>query len=605
MSRRTRIASGEPRRPAAGGPPPAATLESHGPSARFDRALGVALVVLVALRVALAFVPGRAAWGFDLLRDLAAPLAWGPVALTLLVTVPAVRDAIVRAWPRDARVPLAIAALALGAFLWTHPDRALVNGDTSLRHGAFATTEQPERFAEQALAGDLVLHHDVPAALGGHTQQGAETVNRAMGVLAALLTVLAAAALARAHGVTGLAASGVVAVGVATGALALFNGYGKATVELAVLTLVIAAGLVRGARGDARGLAWTGLAVGVALLLHRSALALVPAWLAAIALAPGAWPRTGRARVGLVLGLLAPAAALAAVLPRLVGIVRDFDTTKHLHGGLPGALAFALTPAQWADALNALGVLFPLVPLVPVIAWLAPRPTRREALAWGALLLPLVALLLLTHPQHGLPRDWDVYVPVGVALAAFTAGRLAAGFAQTPRAVRGVPLLMLVALVPALQWVALQADAPRTWARTRAVLLGPPLRSADERAQAFDTIGMLSLGRGRVEEARELFTRAAEAAPNPGTFVRIGMAETMLGRPAAAMTQYRRAATLDPRLPTAWRGIAAAASAVGDRDAMAEAVQHLERLVPDDPVLPEARAWLAAADARRRAAGVR
>jgi cytochrome c-type biogenesis protein CcmH/NrfG len=77
------------------------------------------------------------------------------------------------------------------------------------------------------------------------------------------------------------------------------------------------------------------------------------------------------------------------------------------------------------------------------------------------------------------------------------------------------------------------------------------------------------------------------------------MTETMLGRPADAMTHYRRAATLDPRLPTAWRGIAAAASATDDRDAMAEAVARLEQLVPDDPVLPDARAWLAAADARR------
>ncbi|MEY4373893.1 MAG: Tetratricopeptide repeat, partial [Candidatus Eisenbacteria bacterium] len=442
-------------------------------------------------------------------------------------------------------------------------------------------------------------HHDVPAALGGGTDVGAETVNRAQGVLAALLSVLAAVALARALGATGAAAATVVAVSVATGALALFNGYAKATVELAVLTLLVATGLVRGVRGAAIGFAWTGLAVAAALLLHRSALALVPAWLVAAGLAATAWPSSTRARVALVVGLLAPAASLAAVLPRLVHIVSDFDTSRHLHGGLGAALAFAATPTQWADVVNALGVLFPLVPLVPVIAVLAPRPTGRESLAWAALLLPLGALLLLTHPQHGLPRDWDVYVPVGVALAAFTATRLAALFAQEPRALRLAPAIVALALVPALQWVALQADASRTWARTRAVLLGPPLRSADERAQAFDTIGMLAMGRGRAEEARELFEYAAQAAPNPSTFVRIGMTETMLGRPADAMTHYRRAATLDPRLPTAWRGIAAAASATDDRDAMAEAVARLEQLVPDDPVLPDARAWLAAADARR------
>lgn len=76
-------------------------------------------------------------------------------------------------------------------------------------------------------------------------------------------------------------------------------------------------------------------------------------------------------------------------------------------------------------------------------------------------------------------------------------------------------------------------------------------------------------------------------------------------RPSDAMSHYRRAATLDPRLPTAWRGIATAASAPGDRDPMAEAIVRLGRLTPDDPVLPDARAWLTAVDTRRRATGER
>lgn len=599
MARATRNPSGHARRSAAGGPPPAAT---HVAASRSERVLAIALMTLLALRVALAFTPGRAAWGFDLLRDLAPAWGWVPLALTVLVFIPSVRDALVRMGPRSAGALMVIGALALAAFLWTHPDRALVNGDTSLRHGAFATTDQPERFAEQALRGDLLLHHDLPLRLGGGTDRGAEAMNRAQGVLAALLSVLAASALARALGATGLARATVVMVSVSTGALALFNGYGKATVELAVLTLVIAAGLVRGARGGAHGLAWTGLAVAVALTLHRSALAFVPAWLVAVALAPGAWPRPIAARGLLVGGLLAPAVALASVLPRLVAIVGGFDTPKHLHGGLGAALAFAATPAQWADVANALGILFPLVLLMPVLLLLTPRPSGRETMAWAALVLPWCALLLLTHPQHGLPRDWDVYVPVGVALAAFTAARVSALFAHEPRTLRLAPAIVLLAIVPALQWVALQADAPRTWARLSAVQSGPPLRPADERAQAFDTIGMLAMGRGQLAQARESFLRASEAAPNPGTFVRIGMAETLLGRPAEAMAHYRHAATLDPQLPTAWRGIAAAASAVGDREAMAEAVQQLERLMPDDPVLPDARAWLAQADARRRAA---
>jgi tetratricopeptide (TPR) repeat protein len=172
-------------------------------------------------------------------------------------------------------------------------------------------------------------------------------------------------------------------------------------------------------------------------------------------------------------------------------------------------------------------------------------------------------------------------------------------FAHHPRATAAALPLAVVALVPALQWAALQADAERAWTRTESVLVGPPERAAFERARGFDTIGMLCMGRGLHERAQRMFERAAEAAPNPSTFVRIGMTETLLGRPTEAMTHYRRAATLDPRLPTAWRGLAAAASATGDRATMVEAVTRLADLVPDDPTIADARAWLAADSVRR------
>jgi hypothetical protein len=52
--------------------------------------------------------------------------------------------------------------------------------------------------------------------------------------------------------------------------------------------------------------------------------------------------------------------------------------------------------------------------------------------------------------------------------------------------------------------------------------------------------------------------------------------------------------TLDPDLLIGWRGVAAAASAVGDRDAMLDALHALERLAPDNDALPDMRAWLEA-----------
>lgn len=583
-------------RPAAGGPPPAVSRVE--PAARV---LTIALAVFVALRAAAAMVPGRALWGHDLARDLApASLALGTIATVAAFGFGA---AWARRAPRGAGALAILGALTLVAFLWTHPDRALVTGDTSLRHSAFATTDHPERFAEQAMRGDLVLHHALPRAVAEATGLALETVYRLQGVLAVVLMMLAAWALARALAVRGAAAVAVLALPIATGALALFNGYGKATVEVCVLTLVVGVGMARtltGGGGAAGGALLAGLAVALSLLLHRSAIALLPAWAITVALAWNSrtsW--TTRQRMLATLGTIAPVLALFVVAPRLAQVVTGFDASHHLGGDAATALWGALSGARTADALNALGLLFPAAPLSLVALALAPRPSGRSVLAWGAFALPPLALLWLTVPQHGLPRDWDVYAFAGVALAVVTAAAVARVFAHHPRAAAAALPLAVVALVPALQWAALQADAERAWMRTESVLVGPPARPAFERARGFDTIGMLCMGRGLHERARHMFERAAEAAPNPSTFVRIGMTETLLGRPAEAMTHYRRAATLDPRLPTAWRGLAAAASATGDRAAMVEAVTRLAGLVPDDPTLADARAWLAADSVRR------
>src|SRR5262249_21675619 len=61
-----------------------------------------------------------------------------------------------------------------------------------------------------------------------------------------------------------------------------------------------------------------------------------------------------------------------------------------------------------------------------------------------------------------------------------------------------------------------------------------------------------------------------------------------------AMAQYRHAASLNPGLGVAWRGIAAAASALGDRPSMVEAAAHLEQLEPRGRAVYDARKWLEA-----------
>jgi tetratricopeptide (TPR) repeat protein len=417
------------------------------------------------------------------------------------------------------------------------------------------------------------------------------------GALLALIAALAGWRLAAAAGAKGELGLAVAAIAACTGALALDNGYGKASVEVACLTGLAAVGVLRAARASAQGddgaigMATVGACVAVGLLLHRSALALLPAWAAAMALVvrAGSWKRPAA-----IAGVLAPLIALAIAGPRLLHVMGTFDRERHLAGGLAHTLAAGFSPAHLVDVAHTLGLLVPLVLLLPVLLAVPPRPPARESLAFAAYALPPLALMFVVVPQQGLPRDWDVFALAGVALAAVIAWRVAAVLGALPRA-RWLALPLAVsAACPALQFAALQADATRTWARAESILIGPPARDPSERARGLSTMGMMHYGRGDYANALALFERSAEAAPNPRTFVEMGMALSQLQRWPEALARYRHAVSLNPDLVTGWRGVAAASSAVGDRGAMVDALHALERLQPDSDMLPDMRGWLEA-----------
>ncbi len=550
-----------------------------------------ALLALIGLRGLASFAPGRWLWGLDLWRDL--PPAWftAGLVLPLVACVPTVWRRVAHAWPERGVSALAVvSAAALAVFLLRTPDRSLYVGDASLRHGAFAQVSEPEKLAEQAMRGDLLLHHAFPRWATAHSPWSTDQVGRALGALLAVVTLLAGWRLARLLGASGVVAFAVAVLTAATGALALDTGYGKATVEIAALATVLAVGVVHLAR-DGRGLLAVGLAAGLSLLLHRSALVLVPAWIAGAVVA---W-RAGRMREpGTIAGLVAPVLALALVGPRLWQVLTTFDRSHHAAGGVLATIAAAFAPLRLLDSLNTLLLLVPLVPLAPVLLALGPRPGRRAWALIAALVLPPLALLFVVQPQHELPRDWDVFALAGSVIAVVLAWRAAEVLRALPSA-RGLALpLALAAALPALQWVALQSDPERTWARAQAILIGPPPRRTEDVANGLGTLGMMRLGRGQPEQALALFERSAAAAPNPRMFVQIGMAETMLGRPERAMAQYRHAASLNPDLNAAWRGVAAAASATNDAASMREALVQLERLEPGSQTVRDARAWLEA-----------
>jgi hypothetical protein len=563
--------------------------------------LCIGSLALLVLRGLAAILPGRYLWGLDLARDVAPFAAVLGLALPLALHAPALARGVARLMPRSPRAQDALAtalAVALALFMLAHPDRALYTGDASIRHGAFAAVSEPEKLVAQSMRGDLVLHHAFPRWVEQHTPWTADQAGRAQGALLALLAALAGWRLAAALGARGELALAVAAIASCTGALALDNGYGKASVELACLTGIAAVGVLRTARGgpdhevgSGRGVLTVGVAVALGLLLHRSALALLPAWIVTVAFAvrDGTWRRPAT-----IAGALAPLAALAIVGRRLVEVMGSFDREHHFSGGLAHTLGLGLAPSHLLDVAHTHCLIVPIVLLLPLLLLLPPRPPAREALALGCLALPPLALMLVVLPQQGLPRDWDVFAFAGVALAAIVAWRVAAVLGAEPRARwLSIPLAVSAAF-PALQFAALQSDGNRTMARAESIVIGPPARNASERARALGTMGMMHYGRGDYAGALALFERSAEAAPNPRTYVEMGMALTLMDRPREALERCRHAVSLNPDLVIGWRGVAAAASAVGDRESMLEAVRALERLEPDSDVLPDMRAWLQA-----------
>jgi len=578
--------------------PRAETRRSPGGGASAP-ALTYAALGLLSLRVLAAWLPGRWLWGLDLARDLPPAVAWASWLVVLAACWPAASTTVARLWPTTgtsyALVVLASSA-ALALFAFGHPDETLYTGDTALRHGEFATVEHPEAFAPQALRGDLFLHHTLPRAIAGFTPFTPEAVGRVQGALLAFVTALAGWRLARVLGARGIAAAAVAALAASSAGLALDNGYSKATVEVACLTTLMVPGLVRLA-ADGSGLAEVGAAVAAALLLHRSALALVPVWL----VAAGVALRSSRGRERLTwLGLALPLAALCVTLPFEVRVMMGFDRFHHLTAeGTSPAFAAAFTPAHLLDVANVLCLLSPSLPLLPWLLATKPRPQPRASLLAAAFVLPPVLLVVLVPPQQGLPRDWDVFAFAGAALAAVAAWRVASIVAVTPRDAQGASLApALVALLPALQWAALPSDPVRFMSRAESILEGPPRRGDEERAQGLAALGLTRYTRGDEPGGRRLLLRSMAISPHPRRLVEWGTVANLYGRPEEALGYFMRSTELNPDLTAAWQGMAQAAAALADTAHLRAATVQLKRLEPEGAALRTARERLEALEKR-------
>jgi predicted Zn-dependent protease len=179
-----------------------------------------------------------------------------------------------------------------------------------------------------------------------------------------------------------------------------------------------------------------------------------------------------------------------------------------------------------------------------------------------------------------------------MALAVIAAWGVAATLARHPAHAGLGVAVALAAAAPVVQGLALGADVTRSLARIESRLAHDRALPASERAAGWDFVGMRYVGLGRAAEGEQALRRSVEAAPNPRVIVEWGVAVLSQGDFSRALPIFQRAAALNPGLMGAWRGLATAASATGDRAELARAAEMIERIHPGDPMAREARAAL-------------
>jgi hypothetical protein len=534
-----------------------------------ERVLLATVALCLALRAAASFSASGWLWGLNTFRDWPAP--W-PILLPALAVVGFLPGPARAASRPLARVGEALAAgglpirllvaaaVAVALFLLRDPLR--FTGDSGTRLAMIAGGVDMRPLMPQLSPLDLLV--DVGGARWLATHGFAPEV--AMQIVGALLGAALAPALLgflAATGARGSAWAVAAVVCLAGGSLVHLAGYGKYGPLLVGITLS-ATGIVRLARG--RSGAWT-LASGliVALLSHRSAYALLPAGLWALAAAWRRAPREGRRRVALAAG----AALLTAValLPHTAGLLVGYDARVNLVGtSTPGRFE---PGRQVANTVNALFLLCPLWPVGAVVAW----RLRRHGVRAGDGPFPLgtvtvlalageLAVSLAARPSQGPLRDWDTQVAAALVVTLATIGLLAAWWGRRGAGRSALPVCA-TALVAGLALWGIQTRPGIAEHRLATLLADPAAWDREERSRAYEFVGTRAFEAGRFEEAARAYEIVVAGAPSARFVANLAVAQGMAGRTEESERTLARAMSL-PQSPVMWVALGRLALTLGD-----------------------------------------
>ena len=279
------------------------------------------------------------------------------------------------------------AAIVIGVVLVSlFPDRVRFVGDFLIRQGTVQEAVKPSLIYPQALPLDVLLHYTIPRMTTDLGLADANGAARWIGAIDAALLAGLAIAFVRALALRGASAAACATVVWFGGYVGLYTGFGKAFAEECVVAAALGTFGVQVVR-TGRGLWPFGIALALGITLHRSVLAFVPAALLVWALWFFLHGREAKTRTSSLLAIALPVVTLAIMLPRIIQIVRRFDSVHFrpytvVHEG-PIAAAFAGARPGHAGPRHALSPLAIATPFV--LAWLGGSAIKRRDLCAAAL----------------------------------------------------------------------------------------------------------------------------------------------------------------------------------------------------------------------------
>jgi len=200
-----------------------------------------------------------------------------------------------------------------------------------------------------------------------------------------------------------------------------------------------------------------------------------------------------------------------------------------------GVLAAAFASTRLLDDLNAVMFHAALAPLALVT--IANVFRRREALFLTSVVIAFLPILLFVPLPLGPFRDVDSLGGFGAAVAVASAWAVArwleAGEGGVDPRVRRVCALWVAGSValPFVFTLVAATDLESGFERANAIVAGPPLRSATQRASVLDWIGTRALNESRFDVARDAFARLCRETPIPHALQLWGAAALLDRRP--------------------------------------------------------------------------